>query len=115
MSCRRILPRVLLVLALPIVLLALAFTMPARPTAASLSIYADALGAGWNDWSWAPITRNLANVSPHHGSSGTSIAVIYTGGWSGLKLSRQTGDEMNASRYDTLTFWVHGGAAVGSR
>lgn len=99
----------MLVLALPFILLALAFTLPARPAAASLSIYVDALGAGWNDWSWNPITRDLANASPHHGSGGTSIAVTYTGGWSGLKLAYPS--SIDGSVYDTLRFWVNGGGS----
>src|SRR4051812_23810282 len=63
-------PRLLLVLAVPFALLAVAFTVPARLVAASLSIYANTLGTGWNDWSWSPITRSLTNSSPHHGGSG---------------------------------------------
>ncbi len=115
MPARRLLSRAVLVLVLPVALLALAFTAPGRPAAASLPIYADALGAGWNDWSWQPITRDLANATPHHGASGNSIAVTYTGGWSGPKLSRQTGDEIDASLYDALRFWVHGGSSGGQQ
>src|SRR5579859_7498852 len=108
MSSRRFLPRVMLVLVLPLVLLGLAFAMPSQPAAASLAIYGDALGAGWNDWSWDPITHNLSNTSPVHAGS-DSIAVTYTGAWSGLKLSRN-GDQIDASLYDTLSFWVNGGS-----
>src|SRR5579859_3801015 len=113
MSSRRFLPRVMLVLVLPLVLLGLAFAMPSQPAAASLAIYGDALGAGWNDWSWDPITHNLSNTSPVHAGS-DSIAVTYTGAWSGLKLSRN-GDQIDASLYDTLRFWVHGGSSGGQQ
>src|SRR5579859_3619670 len=113
MLTRRLLSRLLLVLALPTVLLGLAFSVPWQPTTASLTIYGDALGAGWNDWSWDPISRNLFNPSPVHSGS-HSIAVTYTGGWSGLKLSRN-GDQIDPSLYDTLRFWVHGGSSGGQQ
>ncbi len=111
MSFRRSVPRAVLVLVLLLVLLGLAFTLPAPPAAASLAIYADALGTGWNDWSWDPITRNLSNPLPVHTGS-DSIAVAYTDGWSGLKLSRN-GDQIDGSLYDTLSFWVNGGTSGG--
>lgn len=111
MPSHRLFPRLVLVLALPLILLALACTVPARSALASLTIYDDALSSGWNDWSWDPITRNLANTSPVHSGS-HSIAVTYTGGWSGLKLSRN-GDQIDASLYDTLRFWVNGGSSGG--
>ena len=87
-------------------------TAPPALAAASLSIYADALGTGWNDWSWDPITRNLNATAPVHGGT-HAIAVTYTGGWSGLKLAYP--DELNAAAYDTLRFWVHGGASGGQQ
>jgi hypothetical protein len=110
MHTRQFLSRAVLVLGLPVALLALAFTLPARPSAPSLTIYADALGAGWNDWSWDPITRNLANSSPVHSGS-HSIAVTYTGGWSGLKLAYPNG--IDGTTYYTLSFWVNGGSGGG--
>jgi hypothetical protein len=75
---------------------------------ASLSLYADALAPDWNNWSWDPITTDLAKKSPVHSGS-AAIAVTYTGAWSGFKLSRDTGAEMDISAYDTLRFWVNGG------
>ncbi len=87
-------------------------TNPPAIVAAGLVIYADALGSGWNDWSWDPITRNLAAGSPVHAGS-AAIAVTYTGGWSGLKLAYPA--EVNAAGYDTLRFWVHGGATGGQQ
>lgn len=110
MSSRSLISRALFVVALPMALLALAFTRPIQATSVSLSIYADVLGAGWNDWSWDPISRNLANPSPVHSGS-NSIAVTYTGGWSGLKLAYPSG--IDGATYDTLRFWVHGGSSGG--
>ena len=83
----------------------------AAPTATN-SVYADTLGSGWQDWSWDPITRNLAATSPVHGGN-ASIAVTYTGGWSGLQVGRASG--LTASDFDTLRFWIHGGSSGGQQ
>ena len=90
-----------------------AFTAP-RPVlaAADLVVYADALTSGWGDWSWTPIDRNLANTAPVHSGS-ASIAVTYTGGWSGLQFGRNTA--LGIPGYDVLRFWVHGGASGGQQ
>ncbi len=87
-------------------------TAPAL-AAASLTIYADALGTGWNDWSWGDdaLIRDLAAPTAHSGSA--AIAVTYTGAWSGLKLAYPDG--LTAANYDTLSFWVHGGVAGGQQ
>src|SRR5687767_612801 len=50
----------------------------------SLPVYADALASGWQDWSYNSITHDYANSSPVHAGS-ASIAVTYSGGWSGLQ------------------------------
>ncbi len=119
MPFRRLFPRLLLAAGLPLALLALACsayaTVPtatpsARPALSSLTVYADALGTGWQDWSWDPITRNLSTSSPVHTGS-HSIAVTYTGGWSGFKLAEPDG--VDGAAYDTLSFWVNGGSSGG--
>src|SRR5687768_2278197 len=79
--------------------------------AASLPVYADALGSGWQDWSYNSITRNYASSSPVHGGS-ASVAVTYTGAWSGLQIGYH-GANLDVSAYDTFRFWIHGGAAGG--
>jgi hypothetical protein len=93
--------------------LPLAASPPPSPAesfvAATNLLYSDALGDGWNDWSWG-ITQNLAASSPIHGGS-AAIAVTYSSAWSGLKLARLEG--LPASNYDTLRFWIHGGSAGG--
>jgi hypothetical protein len=76
----------------------------------SLPIYTDAVATGWEGWSWGGVTRTFTNTAPVH-SGAASSAVTYTEGWSGLKLSRFDGVDVSA--YDTLRFWVHGGAAGG--
>ena len=74
--------------------------------AADLSIYDDALAAGWVDWSW-DTTRNFATVSPVH-SGIHSIAVTYNAAWAGLQL--HTNSAVDLSNYDRLSFWIHGGS-----
>ncbi len=92
-------------------------SLPARGLAdqavADSSVYTDALAAGWQDWSWdaGTITTNYANTNPHH--TGTaSIAVTYTGGWSGLQVGYH-GATLDISAYDTFRFWIHGGSTGG--
>ena len=86
-------------------------TYAAPPTpVASTVVYNDALRNGWGDWSWDPITVNLANTSPVHAGT-KSIVVSYTGGWSGLQFGRNTA--LTLGSYDTLRFWIHGGTAGG--
>src|SRR5260221_7082751 len=110
MTLRHRLTRALLALGLALGLLSLAFSQPSAAALASQTVYAEALGTGWNDWSWTPITETLANASPVHSGS-HSIAVTYTGGWSGLKLAYPAG--IDGATYDTLSFWVNGGSSGG--
>ena len=84
----------------------------AASTASALDVYVDALSGGWGDWSWDPISRNLANASPVHGGT-SSIAVTYTGGWSALQLGRNTA--LGISGYDAFRFWFHGGSSGGQQ
>ena len=83
--------------------------LPAGRAAADLSIYADALATGWQDWSW-DTTVNRSNAAPVH--SGTaSIAVTYDKAWGGLYLHANA---VSISAYDTLQFWLHGGVQAAS-
>src|ERR1041385_6094314 len=53
----------------------------ALPVMAQQVIYSDAMGPGWENWSWA--TVNLSATSPvYQGSYSTSV--ILDQGWSGL-------------------------------
>jgi hypothetical protein len=85
-------------------------SLPARGQPADVSIYTDALAAGWDDWSWGT-TRNFANTSPVY--AGThSIAVTYTAAWGGLYLHHAG---LSTSGHNALRFWVHGGANGGQK
>jgi hypothetical protein len=80
--------------------------------AAALDVYRDGVAAGWQDWSWGGVTRDFARTSPTHVGT-ASIAVTYTGGWSGLQLGRN--DAVDTSGFDVLRCWVHGGSAGGQQ
>jgi alpha-N-arabinofuranosidase len=68
-----------------------------------ITIYADALGPGWADWSWC--NRDLASTDTVH--SGTrSAKLTYTGGFQGFYM-RHTG--FDNSGYTHLVFWINGG------
>jgi hypothetical protein len=88
-------------------LAALSLSLPAQ--AAPQTIYADALAAGWANWSWGA-TVNLAATTPVHGGS-HSIAVTYTGGWQGLYLAYPGGQSTQG--YTKLRFYAHGGSGGG--
>ncbi len=89
-------------------LLAAGFTRLPAPLALTSTIYADALGPGWVDWSWASV--NLAAASPVH-SGAHSIAVTF-GAWQGLYLHNPSVDTLGATY---LHFYLNGGAAGGQR
>lgn len=78
--------------------------------AADVPVYADALAAGWQDWSWGGVTRDYARASPVHAGS-ASIAVTFTGGWSGLQLGRN--ESVSVAGLDVLRCWMHGGSSGG--
>lgn len=92
--------------------LALLATLPllAATTRADVSVYADGLGAGWQDWSWGGISIDFSATTPTH--SGTAaIGVTYTDGWSGLQLGNYAG--LDVSAFDVLRLHVHGGSDGG--
>jgi hypothetical protein len=100
-----------------VAILALLFGLPIRSLAVADSpVFTDALASGWEDWSWtvgtnSTITRSYTNSGPIH--SGTaSVAVTYTGGWSGLQIGFH-GATLDISAYDTFRFWIHGGTNGG--
>jgi len=78
----------------------------AAPTA-TLTVYDDALAAGWQNWSWNT-NVNFAATSPTYRGT-AAIAVTYTQAWAGLSLRAPA--PIDASQYTTITFWVHGGAS----
>lgn len=66
-------------------------------------IYGDALGSGWQDWSWS--ARDFNSADYVHGGS-KSVKVTYTGAWQGFYLRHSNFDN---SGYTDLVFWINGG------
>jgi alpha-L-arabinofuranosidase len=76
------------------------------PPVNGMSIYGDALVNGWNNWSWASVnTGSTATV--HTGS--TAIAVD-ADGFEALYLQHAA---MPTDAFESVTFWLHGGATGG--
>jgi endoglucanase len=75
-----------------------------------LTIYDNALAAGWQSWSWATVNFDNATVAQ---SPPNSISVD-AGAWGSLYLAYQ-GAPLDTSAYNTLTFWAHGGPAGGQK
>src|SRR5512136_2520791 len=86
-------------------LAALSLSLPVQ--AAPQTIYADALAASWDDWSWEA-SIDFAAAAPVHGGS-HSIAITYTGGWQGLYLAYPGG--LSTIGFSTLRFYAHGGSS----
>ena len=76
-----------------------------------LVVYDDALASGWQDWSYNGRTIDLAEVVPVYSGS-HSIAVTYTGGWSGFQVG-YSGAYLDVNAYDTFQFRIHGGSSGG--
>jgi len=89
------------------VILCLSLLAPTlRVLALTQVIYADALGTGWDSWSWAQV--NLASTTRVH--TGThSIAVTFDV-WEGLYLHKAGVETLG---YTHLRFFIHGGNTGG--
>ncbi len=80
------------------------------PCAASTStpdliVWENVLNSGWVNWSWG---ATVATVASPVRSGTNSLAVTYTSAWGGLYLAAN--QAFAPAPYDTLQFWVHGGA-----
>ena len=71
---------------------------------ADQSVYSDQLDNSWQNWSWA--STNTSNTSPTHGGL-HSISVTATGAGQALYLHHNA---QSAVGYQSLTFWINGGA-----
>lgn len=99
---------------LSVVLLCLAATgwlSSGRVDAADSVVYADALDADWANWSWGS-TINVRVASPRHGGA-YAMSVRYDAGWAGLYLHSYSG--YDTTRFDRLSFWIHGGTTGNQR
>jgi hypothetical protein len=75
----------------------------------STSVYAEGLASGWANWSWSTSVNTQASSPVQSGSK--SLAATFTAGWAGLYLHSDT--LLSGSSYDTVRFWIHGGATGG--
>jgi sugar lactone lactonase YvrE len=90
-----------------LILVTLAGVPPVSAVAAGdLTIYSDALAAGWDDYSYSA-TVSFANGNPVH-SGAASIAVTFTAADGGLSL--RTFPALPGSAYSAIRFWIFGGA-----
>jgi hypothetical protein len=76
------------------------------PPVNGMAIYQDSLVNGWNNWSWAQV-GTAATTTVHTGS--TAIAVTADAN-EALYLQHAA---LPTGAYESLKFWIHGGAAGG--
>jgi len=69
-------------------------------------VYTDALGNGWQNWSWA--TVNLGNTTPVQ--AGSDSIAVNAGAYQALYLHQTAFD---SSLYTNLEFWINGGSSGG--
>jgi peptidoglycan/xylan/chitin deacetylase (PgdA/CDA1 family) len=80
---------------------------PPPPPPSFFSIYADGLGAGFDDWSWA--THELYSQGTVR--AGPFAIRVELDSWSALFFNSSTGVDL--SQYQALSLWVHGGTSGG--
>lgn len=78
------------------------------PGLLEITIYDDALAAGWDNWSWAQV--DLAAGDPVH--SGTSSIQVVFDAWEGLYLHKAGVDTLGVTH---LRFYTHGGSSGGQQ
>jgi hypothetical protein len=86
-------------------LLALLALLATPVAAQNVVVYADALGNGWQNWSWA--TVNLASPAPVH--AGVSAISMEPDSFQGLYFA-SPGSVRSFADYSGLRLWVHGGS-----
>src|ERR1017187_2296522 len=87
----------------------LAVLFQATVASAQSNVYIDALGSGWQDWSWS--TSNVFNnPSPTYNGSAVSIKVISLTAWNGFSLYYGS---IASNAYQNLSFYINGGTAGG--
>jgi peptidoglycan/xylan/chitin deacetylase (PgdA/CDA1 family) len=80
---------------------------PPPPPTQPFTLYADVLGSGFNDWSWA--VHNMDQRSIVH--AGTSAISVELDQWSALFFHADS--VIDLSRYKSIELWVHGGTSGG--
>src|ERR1017187_3042079 len=90
-------------------ILAVALAAPAVSVAQNMTIYADSLINGWQDWSYT--MRNFANTSPVHSGS-DSISATITNAYGGIQLNHS---RMTNTAFASISFWLNGGSSGGQQ
>ena len=85
--------------------LAVMATAGPSAAAASPSIYGDALGTTWSNYSWNT-TTNLASASPVQ-SGGNAMSAQINSAWGAV--SFRTSEPVTVATGTVVSFWVHGG------
>src|SRR5438552_19156310 len=90
-------------------LVILALLVAISVQAQSNIVYADALAAGWADWSWGT-TVYFTNASPVY--AGTASLKVVQSAWGELSLHHAS---ITSNAYRFLEFQIHGGTAGGQQ
>ena len=69
-------------------------------------VYTDAIGSGWQNWSWAAV--NLSNTQPVQ--AGSDSIAVNAGAYQALYLHQTAFD---STPYSNLVFWINGGSSGG--
>jgi alpha-L-arabinofuranosidase len=77
----------------------------------ALSVYTDSLNNGWEIWGWAT-TINQNNPSPVHSGNASIGVTIGNNSYQAIYFHHSA---LDTSTYDSLTFWIHGGASGGQQ
>jgi hypothetical protein len=85
----------------------IAVVVCARASAQGL-VYDDALRSGWENWSWATVSLNNANLA-HEGAASIKVTA---GAYQALYLHHSA---LDGSAYTNLVFWIDGGSSGGQR
>ncbi len=79
----------------------------AASATAEPAVYVDALGSGWQDWSWGA-TTNVASSNPVH-SAPAAMSVRIPNAYGALSLRTQ--EPVDLTPGSSITVWIHGGPA----
>jgi hypothetical protein len=78
------------------------------PAANDVLIYTDALASGWQNWSWGNATTVDFSSTAHVHSGTAAAAVDLDAAFAGLSL--RVTPAIDPADYESLNFWVYGGA-----
>jgi Cellulose binding domain len=77
----------------------------AASAAAEPAVYVDALGSGWQDWSWSATNNPASSTTVQSGRFAMSVQI--TGAYGALSLRTQ--EPVDLTPGSALSLWIHGG------